>query len=113
PARPIFDFSRFGGQLAGFAADGVSTVELLDAGGNVIASTPVIGNVYAEADPPAGGAAVEALDVEAAGALRSLPRADAQQDRHPHRALVVGPEHADSQPVRSVDLGHDIRALSQ
>jgi hypothetical protein len=64
PERPIFDFSRFGGHLAGFAADGVSTVELLDAGGNVIASAPVIDNVYAEADPPAGGAAVEALDAE-------------------------------------------------
>jgi hypothetical protein len=66
PARPIFDFSRFGGQLAGFAADGVSTVELLDAGGNVLASAPVTDNVYADADPPAGGAAVEALDAQGA-----------------------------------------------
>jgi hypothetical protein len=64
PARPIFDFSRFGGQLAGFAADGVTTVELLDAAGTVIASAPAIDNVYVEADPAAGGAAVEALDAQ-------------------------------------------------
>jgi len=64
PERPIFDFSRFtnGTRLAGFAADGVSTVNLLDAAGNVIASAAVVDNVYADADPPAGGAGVEALD---------------------------------------------------
>jgi hypothetical protein len=61
-ARPIFDFSRFGAGLAGFAADGVATVDLLDADGNVIASAPVTDNVYADANPPAGGAAIEALD---------------------------------------------------
>jgi hypothetical protein len=63
-ARPILDFSRFtrGAQLAGFAADGVATVELLDTGGGVIASAPVSDNVYADADPPAGGAGVQALD---------------------------------------------------
>lgn len=64
PERPIIDFSRFSGgaHLAGFAADGVTTVNLLDAAGNVIASAPVSDNVYAVAAPPAGGAAVEALD---------------------------------------------------
>jgi hypothetical protein len=64
PERPIIDFSRFtnGARLAGFAADGISTVDLLDDAGNVIASAPVSENVYADADPPAGGAAVEALD---------------------------------------------------
>lgn len=62
PARPIFDFSRFGGHLAGFAADGVATVDLLDGGGDVIDSAPVTDNVYADANPPAGGAAIEALD---------------------------------------------------
>jgi hypothetical protein len=62
--RPIIDFSQFssGAHLAGFAADGISTVNLLDASGNVIASAPVTDNVYAVANPPAGGAAVEALD---------------------------------------------------
>jgi hypothetical protein len=64
PARPVFDFSRFSGHLAGFAADGVTTVNLLDAAGNVIASAPVADNVYADATPPAGGAAIEALDAQ-------------------------------------------------
>lgn len=62
PARPVFDFSRFGSHLAGFAADGITTVNLLDAAGNVIASSPVADNVYADATPPAGGDAIEALD---------------------------------------------------
>ena len=64
PQRPILDFSRFsdGARLAGFAADGISTVNLLDQAGGVIASAPVDDNVYAEANPPAGGTAVEALD---------------------------------------------------
>lgn len=62
--RPIIDFSRFssGARLIGFAADGISTVNLLDAAGTVIASAPVTDNVYADAKPPAGGVAVEALD---------------------------------------------------
>ena len=57
-------FSRLsnGAHLAGFAADGISTVDLLDADGNVLASAPVTDNVYADANPPAVGAAVEALD---------------------------------------------------
>jgi hypothetical protein len=64
PDRPILDFSRFshGTRLAGFAADGIRTVNLLDAAGEVIASAAVTDNVYADAEPPAGGAAVEALD---------------------------------------------------
>ena len=62
--RPIIDFSRFshGARLAGFAADGISTVNLLDAAGKVVASAPVSDNVYANSDTQAGGAAVEALD---------------------------------------------------
>jgi hypothetical protein len=66
PERPIIDFSRFanGTRLAGFAADGIKTVNLLDAAGNVIASAPVDDNVYADANPPAGGTAVEALDAD-------------------------------------------------
>jgi hypothetical protein len=64
PERPILDFSRFssGSRLAGFAADGVTTVDLLDHAGNVIASAPVSDNVYADANPPASGTAVEAVD---------------------------------------------------
>ena len=37
-------------------------MNLLDTAANVIASAPVSDNVYAVADPPAGGVAVEALD---------------------------------------------------
>jgi hypothetical protein len=66
PARPIFDFSRFSDKLAGFAADGVATVDLLDSAGNVIDSVPVTDNVYADANPPGGGAAIEALDASGA-----------------------------------------------
>lgn len=64
PQRPIFDFSRFshGERLVGFAADGVASVSLIDASGAVIASAPVIDNVYANASPPPGAAGVEALD---------------------------------------------------
>jgi hypothetical protein len=64
PQRPIFDFSRFskGERLVGFAADGVVRVALIDGSGAVIASAPVIDNVYANASPPPGAAGVEALD---------------------------------------------------
>jgi hypothetical protein len=64
PERPILDFSRFshGARLIGFAADGVANVYLLDDSGRVIASAPVVNNVYANADPPAGAVAVEAVD---------------------------------------------------
>jgi hypothetical protein len=62
--RPIIDFSRFSGgaRLMGFAADGVASVDLLDAAGNVLDSAPVVDNVYVDASPPTGGVAVEALD---------------------------------------------------
>jgi hypothetical protein len=66
PERPIIDFSRAGTQLAGFAADGVATVALVDATGATIATAPVIDNVYADANPPAGGVGVEALDTHGA-----------------------------------------------
>ena len=64
PERPILDFSRFSGgaRLIGFAADGVANVSLLDGSGRVIASAPVVNNVYAEADPPAGAVVVVAVD---------------------------------------------------
>jgi hypothetical protein len=64
PERPIIDFSRFsnGARLAGFAADGVATVALVDAAGATLASAPVVDNVYADASPPAGAVGVEARD---------------------------------------------------
>jgi hypothetical protein len=66
PERPIIDFSRDGTELAGFAADGVANVALVDPTGATLAATPVIDNVYADANPPAGGVAVEALDAHGA-----------------------------------------------
>ena len=66
--RPIIDFSRFSGgaRLVGFAADGVAEVALFDASGVRIASAPVVDNVYADVNPPAGAAGVEALDAHGA-----------------------------------------------
>jgi hypothetical protein len=66
PERPIIDFSRAGTQLAGFAADGVANVALVDATGSTVATAPVIDNVYADANPPSGGVGVEALDAHGA-----------------------------------------------
>jgi hypothetical protein len=51
--------------LDGVAADGVATVEALDADGNVLASTPVVNNLFVSGDQlPAGSVAyVQTLDV--------------------------------------------------
>jgi hypothetical protein len=62
--RPIIDFSRIGGRLAGFAADGVASVALVDAAAATIATAPVIDNVYANADVAPGGVGVQALDAQ-------------------------------------------------
>ncbi|HEY2073670.1 MAG TPA: hypothetical protein VGG88_08855 [Gaiellaceae bacterium] len=50
--------------LDGVAADGVATVEALDANGNVLASTPVVNNLFADDAQLAQGtvASIEALD---------------------------------------------------
>jgi hypothetical protein len=52
--------------LEGVAADGVATVEALDAGSNVLASTPVVNNLFVSGDQlPAGSVAyVETLDAQ-------------------------------------------------
>ncbi len=45
-------------QLKGFAADGVKTVEVIGLNGDVLASAPVIDNVYLAGHvPPQGGTA--------------------------------------------------------
>ena len=64
PQRPIVDFSRFskGARVVGFAADGVSTIALVDASGATIATAPVIDNVYAATNITPGAVGVEALD---------------------------------------------------
>lgn len=51
-------------QLQGVAADGVATVEALDASGNVLDSTPVVDNLFVSTKQLARGSAayVEALD---------------------------------------------------
>lgn len=68
PRRPIVDFSRFskGARIVGFAADGVSTVALVDATGATIASAPVIDNVYAAINTTPGAVGVQALDPQGA-----------------------------------------------
>jgi hypothetical protein len=68
PQRPIVDFSRFskGARIVGFAADGVSTVALVDPSGATIATAPVIDNVYAATNTSPGAVGVEALDSQGA-----------------------------------------------
>jgi hypothetical protein len=52
--------------LNGVAADGVATVEALDADGNVLASTPVQDNLFASGTPlpPGMAAAIRTLDAD-------------------------------------------------
>ena len=52
--------------LEGVAADGVATVEAVDANGNVLASTPVVNNLFVSGDHlPAGSVAyIETLDAD-------------------------------------------------
>jgi hypothetical protein len=53
----------YDGDLRGVAADGVARVAVLDSSGGVIASTPVVDNLYAGANLPQGDAvAIAALD---------------------------------------------------
>jgi hypothetical protein len=68
PQRPIVDFSRFskGARIVGFAADGVSTIALVDASGATIATAPVVDNVYAASNTTPGAVGVEALDSQGA-----------------------------------------------
>ena len=51
PSRPVAVFPPFR-RFAGFAADGVASVEGLDASGAEVASVPVVGNVFAAPDQP-------------------------------------------------------------
>jgi hypothetical protein len=59
---PLIDLFSTPQHIAGFAADDVADIALLDASGDTIATIPVSGNIYALADPPPGGTEVEALD---------------------------------------------------
>lgn len=80
--RPLIDFSGAGvpnrfpadgvvTRLLGFAADGVASVAVLDANGDTIASTPVVGNVYADTDvPQVPAAAIVARDASGAELYR-------------------------------------------
>jgi hypothetical protein len=66
PARPVWIFPPYDG-FNGYAADGVATVEGLDASGQVVVSAPVSDNLFAA---PAGDyrdvATVEAFDARGA-----------------------------------------------
>ena len=59
---PLIDIFSTPKQIAGFAADDVADVVLLDSSGNTLATIPVTGNIYALANPPAGGSEIEAVD---------------------------------------------------
>jgi hypothetical protein len=70
PGLPVLDFSHFRAartgvvdRLAGFAADGVASVAVVDDAGTTIASAPVVDNLYAAVDlPQVPAAAVVARD---------------------------------------------------
>jgi hypothetical protein len=65
-------------RLQGVAADGVATVQALDANGNVLDSTPVVNNLFASTtDVPAGAAAaIRTLDADGKViATQQLPKA--------------------------------------
>jgi hypothetical protein len=59
---PLIDMFSTPSHIEGFAADDVSEIVLLDSSGNTLATIPVTGNIYALANPPAGGSEIEALD---------------------------------------------------
>jgi hypothetical protein len=63
PGRPILDLSRWskGTEVVGLAADGVASIELYDSAGAIVATVPVVDNVYLATGLP-GGAGVKALD---------------------------------------------------
>lgn len=69
PDRQVFAFPP-GEWLQGVAADGVATVELLDANGNVLASAPVTNNLFAEDGIDSQGAA-SIVSLDAAGNVTS------------------------------------------
>lgn len=51
PNRPVMVFPPFR-QFAGFAADGVASIEGLDASGAEVASAPVVDNLFAAPEQP-------------------------------------------------------------
>ena len=64
--HPVLAFPAVMG-LQGVAADGVATVELLGANGNVVASAPVTNNLFESNVPPSGTpASIVALDANGA-----------------------------------------------
>jgi hypothetical protein len=66
----------FPGQLQGIAADGVATVELVDAQGDVLDSTPVTDNLFASSTRIGMGVASSVVALDASGdvvATQKLP----------------------------------------
>ena len=59
---PLIDIFSTPKQIAGFAADDVADVVVPNSSGNTLATIPVSGNIYALANPPAGGSEIEAVD---------------------------------------------------
>jgi hypothetical protein len=69
--KPILAFPPHA-QLAGFAADGVSAVEAVDANGVTLVSVPVSDNVFAGGATPAGAVELRVLDASG-NVIRTLP----------------------------------------
>lgn len=67
---PVFAFPPVE-RLQGVAADGVATVELLDASGNVIASTPVTNNLFESSASVPSGEAASIVTLDANGNVTS------------------------------------------
>jgi hypothetical protein len=72
PAHQVFAFPPLQ-RLQGVAADGVATVELLDADGNVVASAPVTNNLF-ESDAAASGTPAFIATLDASGNVTSKRR---------------------------------------
>ena len=75
-------------RLEGVAADGVATVEALDANGNVLDSTPVENNLFASTTtlPAGAAAAIRTLDTNrSVTATQQLPKT-AQPSNKPAKA---------------------------
>jgi hypothetical protein len=82
PEVPVLDFTVFGSSVGpderprpqtmtvhaseGIAADGVAKIAFLDAGGQVVADTPVIDNIY-RFDPAPAGTALKLVAYDATG----------------------------------------------
>ena len=74
--RPGADLPESHDRLQGVAADGVATVQALDANGNVLDSTPVENNVFASTTELPAGAAAALRTLDASGTVTATQQLD-------------------------------------